>query len=124
MQTIFIHTLLKLGCIQFSLLENVTTNMCNICTLGLLQVPCGDYNIFVVLLAHLSLVVKYTATVGDKKSQCSVVIITSILRFHYALRSTLLHIKKICATGIIRVIVIIMYIELRMHNFFVAEQWT
>ena len=25
--------------------------------------------------------------------------------------------------GIIRVIVIIMYIELRMHNFFIAEQW-
>ena len=35
----------------------------------------------------------------------------------------LLRVKKICATGIIRVIVIIMYIELRMHNFFVAEQW-
>ena len=37
--------------------------------------------------------------------------------------STLLCVKKICATGIIRVIVIVMYIELRMHNFFVAEQW-
>ena len=35
----------------------------------------------------------------------------------------LLRVKKICATGIIRVIVIIMYIELRMHNFFIAEQW-
>ena len=35
----------------------------------------------------------------------------------------LLCVKTIRATGIIRVIIIIMYIELRMHNFFVAEQW-
>ena len=35
----------------------------------------------------------------------------------------LLSVKKICATGIICVIVIMMYIELRMHNFFIAEQW-
>ena len=35
----------------------------------------------------------------------------------------LLRVKKICATGKIRVIVIVMYIELHMHNFFVAEQW-
>ena len=35
----------------------------------------------------------------------------------------LLPVKKICAMAIIRVIVIVMYIELRMHNFFVAEEW-
>ena len=31
-------------------------------------------------------------------------------------------VKKICATGMIWVFVIIMYIELCMHNFFIAEQ--
>ena len=46
------------------------------------------------------------------------------LSYGYNTRNrNLLRVKKICATGIIRVIVIIMYIELRMHNFFVAEQW-